>query len=109
MDTLVFTANNRGATTWIKSPGSGAFAARAGSVLLSFKGEMWLIGGSIPGTSTYLNDVWHSSDGIVWHEVKNTPWQPRHAASVFVHDQALWMVAGNNMEPDVWKLRRIAN
>jgi len=25
---------------------------------------------------------------------------------VFVFDGALWMVAGNNMQPDVWKLIR---
>jgi hypothetical protein len=30
----------------------------------------------------------------------------RHAASVFVHDDALWVVAGNNMESDVWKMTR---
>lgn len=37
------------------------------------------------------------------------PWKPRHAASVFVYDNALWMVAGNNMEQDVWKLRRASD
>ena len=47
-----------------------------------------------------------SGDGVNWYEVPNTPWKPRHAASVFVHDNALWMVAGNNMESDVWKLQR---
>ena len=46
------------------------------------------------------------ADGVRWTELKDTPWKPRHAASVFVHDDALWMVAGNNMEPDVWKLQR---
>ena len=51
------------------------------------------------------NDVWYSADGAEWFSVK-TPWKPRHAASVFVHAGALWMVAGNNMEPDVWKLVR---
>ena len=35
-----------------------------------------------------------------------TPGAPRHAASVFVHAGALWMVAGNNMKPDVHKLTR---
>jgi hypothetical protein len=35
-----------------------------------------------------------------------TPWKARHAASVFVHQGALWVGAGNNMESDVWKLRR---
>ena len=52
------------------------------------------------------NDVWYSADGVEWHELPDTPWAPRHAASPFVHDDALWMVAGNNMEPDVWKLVR---
>jgi len=50
------------------------------------------------------NDVWHSADGVEWSEVPDTPWAPRHAASVFVHDGYLWMVAGNNMESDVWRL-----
>lgn len=53
-----------------------------------------------------LNDVWYSADGETWHEVPDTPWARRHAASVFVYDNALWMVAGNNMQPDVWKLTR---
>lgn len=52
------------------------------------------------------NDVWYSADGVNWTELPDTPWKPRHAASLFVHRDALWMVAGNNMEPDVWKLVR---
>jgi hypothetical protein len=52
------------------------------------------------------NDVWYSADGVNWYELPDTPWKPRHAASVFVFDNALWMVAGNNMESDVWKLER---
>lgn len=52
------------------------------------------------------NDVWYSADGATWTELPNTPWAPRHAASVFVYNDALWMVAGNNMFPDVWKLVR---
>ena len=52
------------------------------------------------------NDVWHSADGENWRELAGTPWRPRHAASLFVHNDALWMVAGNNMQSDVWRLRR---
>ena len=51
-------------------------------------------------------DVWYSEDGSQWTEVPKTPWAPRHAASVFVHDGSLWMVAGNNMKADVWRLKR---
>jgi hypothetical protein len=52
------------------------------------------------------NDVWYSADGENWLELPGTPWQPRHAASLFVYNDSLWMVAGNNMQPDVWRLRR---
>ena len=56
------------------------------------------------------NDVWWSLDGKEWHEVPGTPWLPRHANSVFVFDDSLWMVAGNNgdhttLEPDSWRLQ----
>ena len=53
------------------------------------------------------NDVWCSADGVHWEEIPDTPWKPRHAASVFVFKKALWMVTGNNMESDVWKLERV--
>lgn len=51
-------------------------------------------------------DVWYSSDGVAWTELPDTPWRPRHAASLFAQADALWMVAGNNMDPDVWRLVR---
>jgi hypothetical protein len=71
-----------------------------------FDGRMWVLEGYRQGKGN-RNDVWHSADGVEWREVPNTPWKPRHAASVFVHRNALWMVAGNNMESDVWKLERV--
>jgi len=54
-----------------------------------------------------------SADGLAWGEPKivlgpnpDTPWEKRHASSVFVHKNALWMIAGNHMGRDVWKLVR---
>jgi hypothetical protein len=67
-----------------------------------FDDHIWLLGGSHEGVN--LNDVWYSSDGASWSELPNTPWAPRHAASVFVYNNALWMVTGNNMQSDVWRL-----
>ena len=66
-------------------------------------GRLWVMEG---WNQENRNDVWHSSDGVTWHELPNTPWAPRHAASLFAHDDGLWMVAGNNMFPDVWRLAR---
>lgn len=70
-----------------------------------FDGRMWVMEGY---SKANRNDVWYSADGVNWYELPETPWKPRHAASVFVHHDALWMVAGNNMESDVWKLQRSA-
>ena len=72
-----------------------------------YDGRMWVMEGYTKGIGN-RKDVWHSDDGVNWHEVPETPWKPRHAASVFVFKNALWMVMGNNMEPDVWRLRRAA-
>lgn len=66
-----------------------------------FDDRMWVLEG---WNRKNRKDVWYSADGIDWHELPNTPWTERHAASVFVHQNALWMVAGNNMQSDVWKL-----
>ena len=70
-----------------------------------FDDRMWVLEGYYVKTGN-RKDVWHAADGVNWYEVPNTPWAPRHAASVLVHNGALWMVVGNNMQPDVWKLVR---
>lgn len=76
----------------------------------AFDGRLWILeGGAQASPETRpknSNDVWHSSDGVEWHEVPDTPWAARHAASVFVFQNALWMIAGNHMGRDVWKLVR---
>jgi hypothetical protein len=74
----------------------------------AFDGLLWVLEGYGPTRNSEpagnRNDVWYSPDGVNWCELLDTPWTPRHAASIFVFDDALWVVAGNNMTPDVWKL-----
>ncbi len=82
-------------------------------VWASADGRLWVMEGVFWDVTQPLReepnrkDVWSSEDGVHWQELPDTPWKPRHAASVFVHRDALWMVAGNNMEQDVWKLERM--
>lgn len=71
-----------------------------------FDDRLWVMEGASKPTGN-RNDVWYSTDGVNWYEVSGTPWATRHAASVFVHAGTLWMVAGNNMFPDVWRLERL--
>ena len=74
------------------------------------------------GTEGNRKDVWYSEDGVSWHEVKDTPWEARHAAGVAVHGGALWISVGNTAwtgnpklegragaRADVWALRTAAS
>jgi hypothetical protein len=70
---------------------------------IAFDDKMWVIGG-FDGMGD-LNDVWYSKDGNVWTELKDTPWAARHAASVFTHNNSLYLAAGF-MFNDVWRLTK---
>ena len=87
---------------WTRHAESAPWEPRQYHEVASFDGRLWVLEGYYWKNR---NDVWHSRDGANWFELRDTPWKPRHAASVFVHKNALWLVAGNNMESDVWKLR----
>lgn len=49
------------------------------------------------GGCASITPVWYSDDGVNWLQVPNVLWNSRHASSLFVYDDALWMVAGNKM------------
>ncbi len=91
-------------THWERHLEHAAWEARQYHDVAVFDDLLWVLEGY--GPSGNRNDVYHSSDGTSWHELPDTPWAPRHAASVFVYRDALWLVAGNNLLPDVWKLTR---
>ncbi|HIJ72747.1 MAG TPA: hypothetical protein HPP83_01480 [Candidatus Hydrogenedentes bacterium] len=95
---------------WERRVEHAPWSARQYHDVAVFDGKMWVLeGNSVRENARWhlLNDVWWSADGLRWFEVPDTPWAPRHAASVFVYDDALWVVAGCNMESDVWKLERV--
>lgn len=87
---------------WERHVEHAAWRARQYHDVAVFDDHLWVLEGY--QRTGNCNDVYCSSDGTRWQEIADTPWAPRHAASVFVHRGALWMVAGNNMTPDVWKL-----
>ena len=41
------------------------------------------------------NDVWYSTDGEHWEELRHTPWSKRHACAVHVHRDVLFLAAGS--------------
>lgn len=91
---------------------SSAWHPRMYHEIASFNGALWVLEGYGFESSDDLvwgnnmNDVWYSNDGISWTKLENTPWEARHAASVTVHKNCLYVIAGNNMKSDVWKLSK---
>jgi len=70
-----------------------------------YDNKMWVLAGhnyQVDPVNTLRNDVWYSSDGRNWQELRGALWSPRHAASVFVYNNSLWIVAGYLVN-DVWK------
>ena len=91
--------------TWTKHIDAAPRMARQYHDVGVFDGRMWVM----EGYNEYggnRNDVWYSQDGVNWYEVPKTPWKARHAAGIYTYDNGIWMVGGNNMEPDAWKLMR---
>jgi hypothetical protein len=87
----------------------GHWQARAGLSAVSFRGKLWVMGGSqgddasIGGCGrTVFNDVWYSEDGIEWHEAtadidKSDPeaiWRPRAGAAALVKGGWLYILGG---------------
>jgi hypothetical protein len=89
---------------WEKVLDHAPWEARQYHDVAAFDGRLWVLEG---WSGKNRSDVWWSEDGKSWFEVPDTPWPPRHASSIFVYKDALWVVAGNNMTPDAWKLIRI--
>ena len=58
---------------------------------------MWIVEGFNNGDRS---DVWYSAAGENWFRLNGTPWPPRHAARLFVHDDSLWIAAGSAMAAD---------
>lgn len=93
---------------WTCATEQAPWPGRWWSCSLSYRGRMWLIGG-FRGQPTWqnFNDVWYSADGREWRQlVTDDVWSPRHEISGYVHDNKLWVVAGNAwpLVNDVWQL-----
>jgi hypothetical protein len=97
------------------------YSGRDGAGLLVYNSKLWLLGGwnasnaVFPLTTT--NEVWNSSDGKNWTQVKpntfGTPafdasndWEGRHMAGWVVFNNLLWIVGGDSnqchYQPNAW-------
>ena len=66
-----------------------------------------LIGGFDNVRRANFDEVWWTEDGLKWQRLDTkTRFSPRHEVTAYVHDNSLWVVAGNSwpLMNDVWKL-----
>jgi hypothetical protein len=82
--------------TWERTASAG-FPARNYPGCLSYKGKLWVIGGST-AIDEQLFDVWSSIDGRQWHQAGySTSWNAREGLSSFVFENKMWVICGSNL------------
>jgi len=93
--------------TWTQATGAAAFSPRYGHTSVVFDNKMWVIGGGgAPGVNTdYRNDVWYSSDGVMWTQATGAAaFSARIYHTSVVFDNKMWVIGGNDdaRKNDVW-------
>lgn len=95
---------------------------RAGLSVVSFKGKLWVLGGSQgddlsigggPNCRQVFNDVWYSQDGSEWHMATgDAPWEARAGGVALVKGGWLYYMGGekgftgeDDYFNDVWRTK----
>ena len=93
--------------TWSKI-GAAGWSPRGSQTVVVYRDRLWLFGGANHiaddrSTDSFLNDIWHSDDGVSWTLVTaSAPWSPRDKAGVVVFNDELYLLGGQGMA-DVWR------
>jgi fibronectin type 3 domain-containing protein len=95
--------------TWTEVTSSTAFSDRYDHSSVVFDKKMWLIGGSESYNSNVKNDVWSSTNGVTWTQVKannSEGFSKRYDYISVVFDDKMWVMGGledgSNVKNDVW-------
>ena len=90
-----------------------SWPARQEHTSVVFDNKMWVLGGKFETgprrDASFRNDVWSSTNGIAWNEVKadnNAGWSARQAHTSVVFDNKMWVLGGSGVDDsrknDVW-------
>ena len=86
---------------------SADWPARLWFSAVTWRQQMWVVGGWSNNPSRNWGDVWHSNNGKTW-KLLNTPmqWKERHEHSAWVFQDKLWVGAGHAqpLSSEVWNL-----
>ena len=76
----------------------GLLETTSGSVV--FDGKLWVFGGWAARPTQALNDVWYSSDGVIWQpQAERAPWTPRFPVAIVFKDK-IWIYSGKHPGSD---------
>ncbi len=94
--------------TWkqIKANNNTGWSKRNSHASVVFGDKLWIMGGAL-GSSNARNDVWSSSDGQTWKQIKandNTGWSKRYMYESIVFKNKIWVLGGydGSHRNDVW-------
>jgi hypothetical protein len=99
--------NSEDGIHWHLVTSSAPWKGRGFGKLVSFKNRLWLLGGGrYNEPQEFLNEVWSTTDGVIWTRHPNPPWRPRFFHESLVYDNKLWILGGvgDNVRnlSDVW-------
>jgi len=86
--------------SWRRDLEAAPWTPRQYQSVVSWDDQLWVISGY---NEENLTGAWYSPDGLNWYST-DTTWGARHATSVWVHKDAVWMTGGGDI--DVWRLQR---
>ncbi len=75
--------------------------------LLACHSALWLVGGNFGG-AVYSDEIWRSTDGAHWQQAGHFPWEPRHAETMTIFRDRVWVMGGTSTSRgtsahnDVW-------
>ena len=98
--------NSADGVNWTQVAASAPWAGRQYHNIAVFDNKIWVVAGGTAQSEGGSTDVWYSTDGHSWTNLAATPWVTRHAASVWVFQNALWLGCGSDatVYNDVWKM-----
>lgn len=99
--------HSKDGSKWEAAIKQAKFQGRFNHVSALFNNKMWVVGGRTNGySSSALNDVWSSEDGISWTQVtSNAAFPPRSFHTLTTFNGSLWLIGGlgEDSYSDVWR------
>jgi len=90
---------------WVRITNTPGWPPRTHSSITVYQKKLYLLAGSIRSQAqdNLSNEVWKSTDGSNWEQVRHSFFSPRHAASAVEFKGKLFLVAGFLLN-DIWVL-----